>query len=106
MVILTGGKIKHFVTLTGGVGVLYTLPGIDYEKRSVYNLTITASDLGNPTLSSATYVYINITNLPDEVPHFEQDIYEIYIQDSFAVGGVVYPLTAGPGLFTYSLLGA
>ncbi len=91
--------------ISDGVGILYTLPGIDYEKITSYNLTIIASDLGDPVRSSATYVLVNVTNLPDEVPHFDMRVYTVYIQDTFPVGSVVTTVDAGPGLFTFSILG-
>lgn len=92
-------------SISDGTGLLFTEQGLDYETTPFYNLSIVAHDLGNPALYAETYVLVNVTDVQDEVPQFGQDVYNVVIQDSVAPGSEVFHLRAGPGEFTYEILG-
>ena len=61
--------------------MLYTLNKLDYETSSTHELTVIAYDLGDPALTSTTYVTVNVLDLIDELPHFEKDIYKVRVKE-------------------------
>ena len=56
-------------------GVLTTLLGLDYERINRYQFTITAHDGGIPSLTSTVIVIVNLINVNDECPIFENPMY-------------------------------
>ena len=64
-----------------------------------------AHDLGTPSLYSLSYVFVNVTDVPDAIPHFDRGIYNIFVQDSIAPGSEVFTLDAGGENFIYEILG-
>jgi len=52
---------------TGGVSLLRHL---DKETQSFFNITITATDNGNPPLSNTTYLAVNVIDVNDNRPQF------------------------------------
>lgn len=65
-----GGNVRY--ALVGGVGeeedfeldevsgVLRVKRELDYETTSIYNLTIRAHDMGTPSLSSETFIVVEV----------------------------------------------
>jgi len=47
-----------------------TSPGLDYEKKKIYRIVVTASDSGSPPLSSDTTVQIFVGDVNDNRPMF------------------------------------
>ncbi|VDO35108.1 unnamed protein product [Haemonchus placei] len=54
--------------IDGKSGVIYTNESIDREAQSVYTITVTAQDQGEPSLSSSTVVHIHIADVNDNAP--------------------------------------
>ncbi|XP_045496729.1 cadherin-89D isoform X1 [Colias croceus] len=68
-------------------GVITTTGRLDYETQSVHNITVIASDLGSPSLSSTAFVILTVTDVPDEVevsdkPVFISRYYELEIEEN------------------------
>ncbi|XP_053605613.1 cadherin-89D isoform X2 [Plodia interpunctella] len=68
-------------------GVITTTGRLDYETQSVYNVTIVASDLGSPSLSSTAILMLIVTDIPDEIemsdkPVFISRYYELEIEEN------------------------
>ncbi|XP_068626137.1 cadherin-89D [Battus philenor] len=68
-------------------GIITTTGKLDYETQSVYNITVIASDLGSPSLSSTAIVMLSVTDVPDEVevsdkPVFISRYYELEIEEN------------------------
>ena len=96
-------------------GQLRTSALLDFETIETYTLTIIASDLGNPSLSTSVSVTVNVVNENDNNPIFDRsnllnDAYEFSIMEelygSYPVG--MTPATDGDkgtfGELTYSIL--
>lgn len=52
-------------------GIVTTTTTLDFEKQSVHNVSIVASDLGHPSLSSTALLMVTVLDVPEEV---EEDI--------------------------------
>lgn len=68
-------------------GVITTAGKFDYENQSVHNITVVASDLGSPSLSSTAMLIVTITDIPEEIeisdkPVFISRYYELEIQEN------------------------
>ncbi|KAM3959946.1 LOW QUALITY PROTEIN: cadherin 89D [Aphomia sociella] len=68
-------------------GIITTMGRLDYETQSLHNVTIVASDLGSPSLSSTAILILTVTDVPDEVemsdkPVFISRYYELEIEEN------------------------
>ncbi|CAH0583302.1 unnamed protein product [Chrysodeixis includens] len=68
-------------------GIITTTGRLDYESQTVHNVTIVASDLGSPSLSSTAILILTVTDVPDEVevsdkPVFISRYYELEIEEN------------------------
>lgn len=66
---------------------------LDFEVCKDYYLTIEAWDGGNPPLSSATVVTIDLMDVNDNAPTFSQDIYNVLVSEDAFVGQTVTRVT-------------
>lgn len=58
-------------TLDPGEGTLRTVTQLDYERQPKYQFRVTAVDGGIPPRSSVATVLVNLINVDDECPRFE-----------------------------------
>lgn len=68
-------------------GIITTVGKLDYENQSVHNVTVIASDLGSPSLSSTALLILTVKDVPDEVevadkPVFISRYYELEIEEN------------------------
>ncbi|KAG6924555.1 protocadherin beta-1-like, partial [Chelydra serpentina] len=61
---------------------LVTENTFDREKVSEYNITITARDLGTPSLSTEERIIVKISDINDNSPEFNQTSYTMYVQEN------------------------
>lgn len=61
---------------------------LDYDKKQVYNMTVTVKDKGLPPLSSNSpaYVIITVTDANTHPPVFKQNSYTIDVKEDVAIG--------------------
>uniref|UniRef100_A0AAQ5X5M9 Cadherin domain-containing protein n=1 Tax=Amphiprion ocellaris TaxID=80972 RepID=A0AAQ5X5M9_AMPOC len=84
---------------------------LDREMCPFYNVTITASDEGSPSLSSTSVVNVEISDVNDNAPRFLEPVINIYVKENSPVGAHIYAITAvDPDInenarVTYSLAG-
>uniref|UniRef100_A0A8D0HHK1 Cadherin domain-containing protein n=1 Tax=Sphenodon punctatus TaxID=8508 RepID=A0A8D0HHK1_SPHPU len=89
---------------------LVTERPLDRELVSGYNVTITATDRGNPPLSSSTTVSVQISDRNDNAPIFSQKSYTSYVRENNPRGALVCQVRASDpdwgenARVTYSLL--
>ncbi|XP_051869475.1 uncharacterized protein LOC127569139 [Pristis pectinata] len=77
---------KHIRLITSGT--------LDREVVSEYNITISAWDLGSPSLSTKKTIQIAITDVNDNAPRFAEPFYNIYVTENNAPGASVFTVTA------------
>ncbi|XP_022624812.1 protocadherin alpha-5-like isoform X3 [Seriola dumerili] len=67
---------------------------LDREQASEYNVTITATDEGVPSLSSTSVLTVHISDVNDNAPRFKEPMINIFVKENSPVGGVIYTMTA------------
>uniref|UniRef100_A0A672FPR9 Cadherin domain-containing protein n=1 Tax=Salarias fasciatus TaxID=181472 RepID=A0A672FPR9_SALFA len=67
---------------------------LDREKVSHYEITVKATDCGDPPLSSFKTVIIQISDVNDNSPHFKQTPLEFYIGENNDAGKTIFSVTA------------
>lgn len=101
------GDVKKIdVHLQGGDGMfslkstddfLYVLcvdGPLDREVKDLYELTVTARDFGSPPLSSETTFQVQVTDVNDNPPVFDQNIYEESIPEDVHEGTALFRVKA------------
>ncbi|XP_029797559.1 protocadherin gamma-B6-like [Suricata suricatta] len=89
---------------------LVTDEPLDREQTPEYNVTITATDRGNPPLSSRTTITLHITDVNDNAPVFHQDSYVVHVMENNPPGASIAQVSAsdpdlGPnGHVSYSIV--
>jgi NifB/MoaA-like Fe-S oxidoreductase len=83
---------------------LYCIQSLDYEKQKEYNLTVIATDLGTPPLSSVVNIKVSVIDVADNVPSFSQVLYNVTVRIADGVGKCLLNLTAGNSV-TYTITG-
>nr|AVM85894.1 E-cadherin [Oopsacas minuta] len=68
---------------------IYLLEAPDYELSQFYNISISAND-GNSTTTCLLFVYVVDVN--DNSPYFDQQIYEIFVDENKEIGDVILML--------------
>ncbi|XP_046523733.1 protocadherin gamma-B3-like [Equus quagga] len=90
---------------------LVTDGALDREQTPEYNVTITATDRGKPPLSSNRSVILNIADVNDNSPVFQQASYVVHVAENNPPGVSIAQVRAsdpdlGPnGRVSYSIVG-
>lgn len=101
---------KYF-TINNSTGVISVNKIIDYEEVQYTNFTIFAFDSGIPQLNASAVVHIQITNLNDNSPQFENDVYNVTVEENAPSGTKIITVKATDldkgeyGEITYELVG-
>ncbi|XP_034453265.1 protocadherin gamma-C5-like [Hippoglossus hippoglossus] len=67
---------------------------LDRENVSEYNIEITATDSGSPSLSSKKIIPVSITDVNDNPPVFSQPSYNVYLKENGVPGSILYSVSA------------
>ncbi|XP_045650384.1 protocadherin gamma-A8 isoform X4 [Ursus americanus] len=73
---------------------LVTWKYLDREKISMYNITVMASDLGTPSLSTETHITLYVADINDNPPTFPQVSYSAYIPENNPRGATIFTVMA------------
>ncbi|XP_015284686.1 PREDICTED: protocadherin alpha-C2 [Gekko japonicus] len=65
---------------------LVTAGHLDRERAPAYNITITATDAGAPPLTSHRTIQVDISDVNDNPPRFEERAYSVYIPENNTPG--------------------
>uniref|UniRef100_A0A3Q3BK33 Neural-cadherin-like n=1 Tax=Kryptolebias marmoratus TaxID=37003 RepID=A0A3Q3BK33_KRYMA len=93
----------------GSASILVSEP-LDYETTPFFSLQVRAQNVAAVPLAAFTRVYVNITDVNDNVPFFTSSIYEASVTEGAQVGTSVLQVSAHDkdlglnGEITYSLL--
>uniref|UniRef100_A0A672TWJ1 Protocadherin Fat 3 n=1 Tax=Strigops habroptila TaxID=2489341 RepID=A0A672TWJ1_STRHB len=87
-------KITEAFTIDSNSGWISTLKDLDHEKDPAFTFAVVASDLGEAlSLSSTTLVSVTVTDINDNAPIFEHDVYRGSVKESDPPGEVVAVLS-------------
>ncbi|XP_068182493.1 protocadherin alpha-2-like [Antennarius striatus] len=67
---------------------------LDREDTSVYDVTITATDEGNPPLSSVTVITVHVSDVNDNAPRFMDSVINVYVTENSPPGSVIHTINA------------
>ncbi|XP_048816933.1 protocadherin gamma-B1-like [Lagopus muta] len=67
---------------------------LDREEVSAYNITIIATDGGSPALSSRADLALEVSDVNDNAPVFEEAAYSAYVPENNAAGELVLRVSA------------
>ncbi|XP_068187350.1 protocadherin Fat 3 [Antennarius striatus] len=107
--IRSGNELGTF-SVDRNLGSLFVAGDLDFEVCKDYYLTIEAWDSGDPPLSSATMVTIELMDVNDNAPAFSQDFYNVLVSEDASVGQTITRVSAEDldsqvnGRITYSIL--
>uniref|UniRef100_I3JW58 Uncharacterized protein n=1 Tax=Oreochromis niloticus TaxID=8128 RepID=I3JW58_ORENI len=93
----------------GSASILVSEP-LDYETTPFFSLQVRAQNVAAVPLAAFTRVYVNITDVNDNVPFFTSSIYEASVTEGAQIGTSVLQVSAHDkdlglnGEITYSLL--
>ncbi|CAM4709472.1 unnamed protein product [Lepidochelys kempii] len=73
---------------------LLTSQELDRESVFQYNVTISASDLGIPSLSRYTVLSITVADINDNTPQFERASYDVVLKENNQVGEILVTVSA------------
>ncbi|KFZ68163.1 Protocadherin alpha-C2, partial [Podiceps cristatus] len=73
---------------------LITQGKLDHEKAAAYNITVTATDSGSPPLSSQKVIHVEVSDINDNPPRFEEPVYSVYIPENNPLGVLLCTIKA------------
>nr|XP_017214532.1 protocadherin alpha-3-like [Danio rerio] len=73
---------------------LVTKDRLDRETHSQYDITITASDLGQPSLTASTTLSVEISDVNDNAPEFSINPLDLYLMENNAAGSSIISVSA------------
>ncbi|XP_063060198.1 protocadherin gamma-A11-like [Engraulis encrasicolus] len=84
-------KIKSSLT---NYYTLVTDAILDRERLAEYNLTITATDLGSPPLSSQKTLTLKVSDVNDNAPQFQESTSEAFVLENNQPGVSIFTVSA------------
>ena len=91
---ITDGNVGRAFNIDGATGKIYVASEVDFEQRSMYELTIVASDYGSPRLSSTMTCTIGIQDVNDNAPLFTTTSIVRQVVENSSPGTIVGIVTA------------
>ncbi|XP_030621268.1 protocadherin alpha-3-like [Chanos chanos] len=73
---------------------LVTKEPLDRELVAHYDITITATDLGQPPLTTSKKLSVMLSDVNDNSPEFSQNPLELYLVENNSAGGSVFSVSA------------
>uniref|UniRef100_A0A3B4TVX1 Protocadherin Fat 4 n=1 Tax=Seriola dumerili TaxID=41447 RepID=A0A3B4TVX1_SERDU len=107
--VITGGNSSSKFKLDKTSGWITVASSLTSDMKKIFLIGITASDRGNPPLSSRTSVRIAVTEENHHTPEFSQSQISATVPESLAVGTAIRTLSARDkdkemnGLITYNI---
>lgn len=85
---------QEYFTIDSQTGIIDTRVSFDREINSSFILSVTATDLGEPPLSSNTTLTVSISDENDNPPVFAQENYTVSVLEGVPVGRVLESIRA------------
>lgn len=91
---ISAGNRRDTFHIDGGSGILSLHKSLDYEETTMYTLNITATDGGNPSLSSTILFNIRVIDENDNPPNFPNTAIVRQIRESIPIKTPIVTVTA------------
>lgn len=85
-------------------GTIRTKSRIDYERVKQIKFNVTVTDTGVPQLTSTARVFVNVININDNSPHFNESEYQLNVNENAMKGtsiGFVHAQDADEGNYEW-----
>ncbi|XP_033922829.1 protocadherin alpha-C1 [Melopsittacus undulatus] len=73
---------------------LVTSELLDREVITGYNITITATDLGSPPITTQKTLWVQISDVNDNPPVFSADTFDVFVEENNPLGAFLYQVSA------------
>ncbi|NXU46082.1 PCDGC protein, partial [Drymodes brunneopygia] len=91
---LSGEAPLSIVASSGGSYKVVTAGALDREQASEQRVTVVARDRGRPALWSSTELVLEVSDVNDNAPVFEEAAYSAYVSENNALGALVVRVQA------------
>ncbi|XP_061209949.1 protocadherin gamma-B5-like isoform X13 [Neopsephotus bourkii] len=91
---LSGEAPLSLVASSTGSYKVVTASALDREQKSEHRVTVVARDRGSPALSSSTALVLEVSDVNDNAPVFEEAAYSAYVEENNAAGALVLHVRA------------
>ncbi|XP_064017518.1 protocadherin gamma-B5-like isoform X15 [Pogoniulus pusillus] len=91
---LSGEAPLSLVALSGGSYKVVTASALDREQAAEHRVTLVARDRGSPALSSSAELVLEVSDVNDNAPVFEEEVYSAYVEENNAAGAQVLRVRA------------
>ncbi|XP_056358638.1 protocadherin gamma-A9-like [Oenanthe melanoleuca] len=91
---LSGEAPLSIVASPGGSYKVVTASALDREQASEQRVTVVARDRGRPALWSSTELVLEVSDVNDNAPVFEEAAYSAYVAENNAAGALVLRVQA------------
>ncbi|XP_059716520.1 protocadherin gamma-A5-like [Haemorhous mexicanus] len=91
---LSGEAPLSIVASSGGSYKVVTASALDREQASEHRVTVVARDRGRPSLWSSTELVLEVSDVNDNAPEFEEAAYSAYVAENNAAGALVLRVQA------------
>ncbi|NXG21238.1 PCDGH protein, partial [Grallaria varia] len=108
---LSGEGPLSIVASSGGSYKVVTASALDREQAAEHRVTVVARDRGSPALSSRIELVLEVSDVNDNAPVFEEAAYSAYVRENNVAGALVARVSArdadagANGLVSYWLAG-
>lgn len=68
------------------IGLIRTKSRIDYEKVKLIKFNVTVTDTGVPQLTSTAQIFVNVININDNTPQFNETEYQLNVNENAIKG--------------------
>ncbi|XP_064018295.1 protocadherin gamma-B5-like [Pogoniulus pusillus] len=91
---LSGDSPLSLVASSGGSYKVVTASTLDREQAAEHRVTLVARDRGSPALSSSAELVLEVSDVNDNAPVFEEEVYNAYVEENNAAGAQVLNVLA------------
>ncbi|XP_029298088.1 protocadherin alpha-3-like [Cottoperca gobio] len=78
----------------GKIPVLVLLKTLDRETKKIHNLLLTAIDGGKPSKSGAAEITVDVLDVNDNMPVFNEDTYSVLLEENAPIGTIIIQVNA------------
>jgi len=87
-------SITFFYPISETSGAITIIGNLDYETSQSYTLNVSVTDRGYPPLQSFALVYINIADINDNVPVFNESNAVVNVSEDVSVNHTIVVMKA------------
>ncbi|KAM4038351.1 protocadherin Fat 4-like [Anomaloglossus baeobatrachus] len=92
--LITGNVPFQVVSSASNFYKIITKSNLDRESVPSYNITVQASDKGSPEMTSRTIIQLDVSDINDNPPIFEQSTYRAFVPENNVQGASIFSIHA------------